>query len=67
MKKFWIDIEYKDGSSFGFQVELEGNEATIRAELQMITRGTLMASCAYRSICYNSDGLDVCSYIKKYE
>lgn len=64
MKKFWIDIEYKDGSSFGFQVELEGDEATIHAKLQMITRGTLMASSAYRAICYNSDGFDVCSYIR---
>lgn len=64
MKKFWVDIEYKDGSSFGFQVELEGSEASIRAELQMITRGTLMASCAYRAICYNSEGFEVCAYTR---
>lgn len=64
MKKFWIDIEYKDGTSFGFQVEIEGADAGVLANLQMITRGTLMASSAYRAICYNSDGFDVCSYIR---
>lgn len=64
MEKFWIEIEYKDGSSFCFYVQLESSGATRLAELQMITRGTLMASSAYRAICYNSDGFDVCSYIQ---
>lgn len=64
MEKYYIEIEYKDGSSFGFYVELESSGATRLAELQMITRGTLIASSAYRSICYNSEGFDVCSYIK---
>lgn len=64
MEKFWVEIEYKDGSSFGFNVELESSGATRLAELQMITRGTLIASSAYRAICYNSDGFDVCSYIR---
>lgn len=64
MKKFWIEIEYKDGSSFGFQVEIEVANAGSLAKLQMITRGTLMASSACRAICYNSEGFDVCSYIR---
>lgn len=64
VKKYWIEIEYKDGSSFGFHVEIESSGASCLAELEMITRGTLMASNAYRAVCYNSEGFDVCSYIR---
>ena len=34
------------------------------AELSMITRGTLMATCAQKAIAYNDEGFDVCSYIQ---
>ena len=64
MEKFWIEIEYKDASSFSFYVEIETSSSTCAAELEMITRGTLMASSGCRATCYNSDGFDVCSYVK---
>ena len=64
MKRFWIEIEYKDGSLFGFQVEFEIAGAHCLAKLEMITRGTLMASTGCRAVCYNSEGFDVCAYTK---
>ena len=59
-----IEIEYKDGSLFGFQVEFEVTSTHCLAKLEMITRGTLMASTGCRAVCYNSEGFDVCAYTK---
>ena len=61
--KFYVEIAYNDNSEFHFNVELEGTDYEVMASLTMITRGTLMASSAYRAIAYNEEGFDVCSYI----
>ena len=63
-QRFWIALVYDDESETGFYVEVEGADHQIKALLSMITRGTLMASMAYRATCYNSEGFDVCSYQK---
>lgn len=62
-KVFYVEIIYSDETSFGFNVELEGSEHEVYANLMMISRGTLMASSAVRCIAYNDDGFDVLSYV----
>lgn len=62
--RFYVEVEYNDESSFYFHVILEGKTHQIMASLQMITRGTLMASNAYKATAYNEEGFDVVSYIK---
>ena len=57
-----IEIEYKDGTNFTFEVTMEGKEHEIVASLMMITRGTLMASSALKATCYKNDGFEICSY-----
>ena len=64
MKKFSVWVEYADKSKFNFDVTLNGKESEIYAELMMIVRGTLMASCASRIVAYNEDGLEVVSYFQ---
>lgn len=64
MEKFTITLEYSDESESCFEVSVDGSWHDISALLCMITRGTLMASMAIKATCYNSDGFDVCSYIK---
>lgn len=59
-----IFIEYNDESEFHFDVTIEGTESEIKANLMMITRGTLMASSGKKATCYNDDGFEICSYIK---
>ena len=59
-----ITVEYNDKKEFSFDVTVSGNKCEILAELQMITRGTLMASIAKRATCYRKDGFTICSYIK---
>ena len=63
-KKFTIFVTYNDDSEFHFDVTIDGTDAEVMANLMMITRGTLMASSGHRAICYNSEGFDVCSYIR---
>lgn len=62
--KFYFEFTYNDGSEFGFDVIMEGSATEVIAPLNMIARGTLMASIASRVVVYNEDGFDVCSYIK---
>ena len=62
--RFYVEVEYQDESSFYFHVILEGKPHKYMATLQMITRGTLMASNAYKATAYNEEGFDVVSYIK---
>jgi len=59
-----IVMEYKDGTEMTFDVTIEGKEHEIVASLQMITRGTLMASTCNKATCYKQDGFEICSYIK---
>ena len=61
----YIEIEYKDETEFHFNVEVEGEESKKLAIIQMITRGTLMASSGVIAVAYNEEGFDICSYTKK--
>lgn len=61
--KVTIVVEYSDKSEFTFDVTMEGLENAIVANLLMITRGTLIASCAKKATCYKEDGFELCSYI----
>lgn len=67
MKKhtFTIDIEYSDESNFTFDVILTGSEYEIKSELMKITRGTLMASSAYKATAYRQDGFPILSYVNR--
>lgn len=60
----YIEIEYKDGTEFHFNVEVEGKESEKLAIILMITRGTLMAANGEKAAAYNEEGFDICSYIK---
>lgn len=63
-QKFYVELVYKDGSERHFDVLLEGREHEIKADLMMITRGTLLVSGAVRATAYNNQGFDVCAYQK---
>lgn len=62
MNRFWIDVEYSDGSEWGFYVEMDGKGWHIVANLMMVTRGALMASNASTATCYDMEGFVVCAY-----
>lgn len=62
--KFTIELTWNDDSNTYFDVTLEGKEHQYMAVLSWITRGSLMASSAIKSVAYNEDGFDVCSYMR---
>lgn len=62
--KYFIEVNYNDGSSFSFEVTFPNAEDESDAALMMIVRGTLMASGAHQAHCYNDEGFDVCAYIQ---
>lgn len=64
MKVFYVELVYYDDSTKEFYIKVEGAEHEYMALLSMITRGTLMASCARIATCYNDEGFEVCSYVK---
>lgn len=59
---FYVVVIYSDNTEFGFDVYLEGKSHQVLANLQMITRGTLMASNAKYAYAYKEDGFEVCAY-----
>lgn len=60
-----VEIEYDDESSFSFDVILHSiTERAKVVEIMMITRGTLMASSGVKATAYNSEGFEICSYIR---
>lgn len=61
---FSLSLEYADETSVEFDVVIEGGEYDVRPLVYMIARGTLMASVASRITAYDSEGFDVCQYIK---
>lgn len=63
-KKFFVEVVYNDESSFSFDVIIEGSDSDVKANLMMITRGTLMASSASKATAYNYEGFTICSYMK---
>lgn len=63
--RVFVEIEYEDKSSFSFDVILHSTRESAKvAEIMMITRGTLMASSGTRATAYNSEGFDICAYIR---
>ena len=63
-ERFTLCLVYNDGSEMNAEVIPDGSESTKYATLSMICRGTLMASGAKRSYIYNSEGFEVCAYMK---
>lgn len=64
-KKVFVEITYKDDSTFSFDVISHSEEeSAILAEIMMITRGTLMASIGVKATAYNYEGFPLCSYTK---
>lgn len=63
-KTAYITLTYNDDSMTGFEVKVDDSPASNQALLQMITRGTLMASMAKYAHCYDSEGFDICAYQK---
>ena len=63
--KVFIEIEYNDESSFTFDVLSHAEtESAYVAEIMMITRGTLLASGAYKATAYNEEGFPIAAYYK---
>lgn len=62
--KVYVEIQYDDDTEFHFDVEVEGKECEKVATIQMITRGTLMASSGTRAVAYNEEGFEICAYKK---
>lgn len=63
--KVFVEIEYNDNTIFTFDVISHAESASAyMAEIMMITRGTLMASSAYKATAYNKEGFPICSYIQ---
>lgn len=64
IRSYVVELTYKDETTFTFEVT--GHfESLTKADLMIITRGTLMASMALRATCYNKDGFDIISYNKQ--
>lgn len=68
--EFYVEVIYNDDSFFDFTVTFEDSvckplrKSSYMASLSMIVRGTLMASSARRATAYDSEGFDVCSYVR---
>ena len=62
--EFTLFLEWNDGSECSAIVKVDGEEHEFMALLMWICRGALMASSAERSVVCNSEGFDVCCYIK---
>lgn len=54
-----IFLYYLDDSEKSFEVNTKD-----KALVMMVTRGTLIASVAYKATAYNDEGFEICSYIK---
>lgn len=59
---FYVDVIYNDNTQFGFDVYIEGKSFEVEANINMITRGTLMASSAKYAYAYNEEGFEVCAF-----
>lgn len=61
-RKFVLELEWNDGSNAYADISLEGADHEVMAMLMWISRGSLMASSATRSIIWNNEGFEVCAY-----
>lgn len=59
---FYVVVIYDDNTEFGFDVNIEGKDYEVLANIHMITRGTLMASSAKYAYAYKDDGFEACAY-----
>lgn len=62
--KVHFSFVYSDGSEWNFEGIFEDGLKDCRANIEMITRGTLMASIAKTGTAYNIEGFPICSYRK---
>lgn len=63
-EKYFIELTYRDESCASFDVILSDSHIGNLALLNMIARGTLMASMAREVQAYDEDGFTVAAYIK---
>lgn len=61
---YTMHLQYSDESGVFVEIGVDGDPSKHQAIVDMIARGSLMASFAQRVVVYNSEGFDVCSYIK---
>lgn len=59
-----VFIEYENGTEWNFSIKTRSKRAKAIAEINMITRGTLMVSTAVRATAYDEEGFDICAYVK---
>lgn len=62
--KVFLELEYNDGSTISFDVFPHSDGAHAVADVLMLSRGLLMASMGNKVTAYNSEGFEICSYIK---
>lgn len=62
--KVFLELEYRDGSTISFDVIPHSGRGHETADILMLTRGLLMASMGNKVTAYNSEGFEICSYIK---
>lgn len=61
-RTFVLELEWNDKSNVFADISLEGADHEVVAVLMFIARGSLMTSSANRSIIWNDEGFEVCSY-----
>ena len=59
-----FSFEYDDGSEWNFEGLFDGKVSEYSASVEMVTRGTLMASMATKGTAYRHDGFPICQYVK---
>lgn len=59
---FYVVVIYSDNTKFGFDVILQGESHEILVDINMITRGILMASSAKYAYAYKDDGTQACAF-----
>lgn len=63
-ERYTLCIVYNDGSELNAEIIVEGTESAKYSTLLMICRGTLMATTGKRGYIYNSEGFEVCAYVR---
>ena len=59
-----VCLSYHDESEVWFDFDCSESDHDALATLNMVCRGTLMASMASQITAYNDEGFDICSYVK---
>lgn len=61
-RTFVLELEWNDKSNVFADISLEGADHEVMGVLMWISRGSLMASGADRSVVWNEEGFEVCAY-----